>query len=183
MKTNLQNVRLIALLIAVTATLVTQSVNAQNFSFTETSPAILTASFTAPGVTFSGSVTNNGPDSWTVAFPGLNMALFSFNPPQAWAWAEPENSSLANVVSWNASTFNFTVSSDIATSLMVHNDGETIAGIAVITGAQFTSATFKDNAATAEPQTAPDTGSTLGLLSLALAGLFGSSRIRSLRLA
>lgn len=93
-------------------------------------------------------------------------------------WTEPENSNLANQVSFGSEITRggFVVSEQSilnqfpitanATSVEVGTDG----GVAVF-------ATFNDNAAGSE--TAPDIGSTLGLLFLALTAVFGASRLRS----
>jgi hypothetical protein len=98
------------------------------------------------------------------------------------AWTEPENSGLSNtfgigfapivIVGSEVSPSNFPGVVPVADGMPVQI-GTNSNGVPII-------ATFHDNAAAVE---APDTGSTLGLLFLALMGLFGASRLRSLRLA
>ena len=93
-------------------------------------------------------------------------------------WTEPENSNLANQVSFGSEITRggFVVSDQsILNQFPLNADGTSIevgtdGGVPVF-------ATFHDNAAGSE--TAPDTGSTMGLLLLALTAVFGASRLRS----
>ena len=142
-----------------------------SFVITEVSSTSLT-------VTYDGSpltVTFHGSESWTFLLPA---GFLSNDVGGLVQWTEPENSNLANQVSFGSEITRggFVVSDQSilnqfpitanATSVEVGTDG----GVAVF-------ATFNDNAAGSE--TAPDIGSTLGLLFLALTAVFGASRLRS----
>jgi len=164
---------ILVLVVAITAALVTQPASAgtvHSFVFTENSPTSLT-------VTYDGSpltVTFSNSDIWTFSLP----VGFSFNDVGFQQWTEPENSYLANFVSFGTDvTRGGFVESDhsISNQFPINADGATVevgtdGGVPVF-------ATFNDNAAGFEK--APDTGSTMGLFFLALTAVFGPSRLRS----
>ena len=174
MKTTLQNVRFI--IFAIAAVLAIQPVFPQTTNsivITENSSTSLTATYN------NGSIppTPNGPDSWFLQFP----ITVVFQSPSL-AWIEPENPSLANAVSFPPGGNAINVHSDVSSNFTpVMDEGTVNVGTDIINGLPI-SLTFDDDAATAEA-TVPETGSTLGLLSLSLTGLFGASRFRALRLA
>jgi hypothetical protein len=165
---------ILVLVVAITAALGIQPASAgaiHSFVITEVSSTSLT-------VTYDGSpltVTFHGSESWTFLLPA---GFLSNDVGGLVQWTEPENSNLANQVSFGSEITRggFVVSEQSilnqfpitanATSVEVGTDG----GVAVF-------ATFNDNAAGSE--TAPDIGSTLGLLFLALTAVFGASRLRS----
>jgi hypothetical protein len=162
--------KLSAAAVAIAAAWVTQPVfggtapaPTHQIDITENSPISLSATYDGSPVT----VLNTNPDQWTVTFP--TTVSFVGGPVE---WAEPENSNLANVVTFSPATFTLTVFSDLGDHVngfiplpngsTVNNVGtDSINGVSV-------SATFNDNAATAE---VPDTGTTFSLFGLSLAGL------------
>jgi hypothetical protein len=162
---------------AITAAFVTRPAIAgaiHSFVITENSSTSLT-------VTYDGSpLTVNflGSETWTFLLP---TGFLSNNPGQNVQWTEPENSNLANSVLFGSditrggfaqsdqSINNQFPPTPDGTSVEVGTDG----GVAVF-------ATFHDNAAGSETA-APDTGSALGLFSLALTAVFGASRFRCRR--
>jgi hypothetical protein len=172
---NMKNI--LVLVVAIASALLIQAASAgaiHSFVITENSPTSLT-------ITYDGSpltVTFHGSETWTFLLPAGFLANDTGGLLQ---WQEPENSNLANQVSFGSeSTRGGFVASDQSmlnqfpffwndASVEVGTDG----GVSVF-------ATFHDNAAGSET-TAPDTGSTLGLLFLALTGVFGASRLRSYR--
>ncbi len=161
--------------VAITAALVTPPASAgaiHSFVITENSSTSLT-------VTYDGSplvVTFQGSETWTFLLP---TGFLSNDVGGLVQWTEPENSNLANQVSFGSEiTRGGFVASDQSivnqfpttadgTSIEVGTDG----GVPVF-------ATFHDNAAGSEVA-APDSGSSLGLLFLALTAVFGASRFRS----
>jgi hypothetical protein len=165
---------ILVLVVAATAAMVIQPASAgaiHSFVITENSSTSLT-------VTYDGSpltVTFQGSETWTFLLP---TGFLSNDVGGLVQWTEPEKSNLANQVSFGSeitrggfvasdhSTLNqFPISAD-GTSVEVGTDG----GVAVF-------ATFHDNAAGSEGE-APDSGSTLGLLFLALTTVFGASCLR-----
>jgi len=171
---------LIFLAIAVAAALVTQSIRASTVVFTEQNSTTLT-------VTLDGNpvvATNTGPDSWRVVFPTvLDNAL-------GVAWAEPENPTLdpSAANGWNAITGFTTIfflGRPVFSSVTLQSDLDfTSASAYESNGGLFTAGStsyrFTD---LSDAASIPDTGSTLILVSLAVAGLFGASRLRSFRFA
>jgi len=168
---------ILGLAIAITAALLTGPVLAQpaphQLVVTENS-----STSTGLTATYDGSalaVTFIGPDQWTVTVPSTVF----FIPGGAFKWVEPENSGLGNsVVLGSPGIPRFSVTSDITTNFPPVADESTVnIGTDSSNGAPI-SMTFDDDAATAE---VPDTGSTFGLLFLALIALLGASRFRSLQ--
>jgi hypothetical protein len=166
---------ILLLAVAVTAAVVNQPVHAgaiHSFVITENSPTSLTVTYDATALI----VTFVNLDTWTFALPA---GFLSSDVGGLLQWTEPENSNLANQVSFgSAITRAGFVASDHSilnqfpinansTSVEVGTDG----GVPVF-------ATFNDNAAGSETA-APDTGSTLGLLSLALTAVSSAIRLRS----
>jgi len=146
---------------------------------TENSPTSLTATYN--GSTSGVTVTLFSPDNWSVSFP--SSVLLGHLGIQ---WLEPENSSLVNL--WLSEGFFEDHRASISSEFPVDLNGTPLANGATFadvgtdtSNGESISATFHDNAATAEA--APDTGSTLELLALTLAALFAASRLRSFRLA
>jgi VPDSG-CTERM motif len=165
---------ILVLVVAITAALVIQPASAGAIH----SVVITEVSSTSLTVTYDGSpltVTFHGSESWTFLLPA---GFLSNDVGGLLQWTEPENSNLANQVSFGSEITRggFVVSDQSilnqfpvtanATSIEVGTDG----GVAVF-------ATFNDNAADSE--TVPDTGSTLGLLFLGLTAVFGASRFRA----
>ena len=172
---------LIFLAIAVAAALVTQSIRASTVVFTEQDSSTLT-------VTLDGTpvfATNTGPDSWQITFFAvLDDAL-------GVAWAEPENpTSDPNAVNgWNAIT-GFQIHSVFGrptfTTISIQSDLTFASASAYKSnGGSFTngSTSYQFTDLSDAAVSTPDTGSTLVLLSLAVTGLFGASRVRSFRFA
>ena len=186
---------LVPLAIAIAAALVTQPIRAiptETIAITETSSTSLTVTLngSATGIT----VTNTASDQWLVSF-STSVFSIDFGRSERFNWTEPENSSQANVVYFG---INGQVPSLAANELFIVSDttpviasgslgnGGTTPVFATLgdpfNGGAFLNATFNDNAATAEA-TVPDTGSTLGLLSLSVVALLGATRLRFLQLA
>ena len=196
MKRKVDSAHFIASLIAVTAALVTQSALAQTTTnsvvFTETSSSTLTVSLDT--VMLPGSdIVNTSADHWTVTIPAL---LITTSPGVN--WIEPENTpfNMSDPTGFNTLTFAAPPSVGVETIVNIVSDTATLGGgIANLVngateevfnglpGGPSTNYTFQDNAATAEGHSVPDTGSTLGLLALALAALFGASRLGLIRAA
>lgn len=171
---------LIPLVIALAA-LVTQSAVAQapaptpnQLVFTETSSTSLSVTYdnTALVVTLSGV---SGPEvAWNVMLP----AGLAFTIP-AVSWIEPENQSLFNNVDFGAQPV-ANSESTLPIGPIFLDESTLPVGFDPSNGASIT-VKFDDDGDVAT--TVPDSGSTFGLLVLALAALFGASRLRSIRLA
>jgi VPDSG-CTERM motif len=155
-----------ALILAIIAALVTQPV----FGSVEHQLIITENSSSSLSVTFDGStsgitVTDVRPDGWLVALP------FVITSEPRDQWVEPENSNQINIVEeFPVDSIFLNVFSDElnTTPFPVYGNGSSVPfgtdpsdGIAI-------SATFNDNAATAE---VPDTGTTGSLFGLSLMGL------------
>jgi len=190
MKTNpalklLKTSTLVPFVIAIAAALLPRPVSAQaannQLVITEDSSTSLSATYngSAVSVTFS-PITPAFPERWIVTLP-VNV---SYQSPGEFAWTEPENSSNSNVLAPSPTFGNqfFVTSDGIPPGPPVTPVGDET-GVFIGTPVGSTVpiiATFDDDGDVA---TVPDTGSTLGLLVLALAGLFGARRIRSFRAA
>ena len=178
----MHSIRFIPSGIAIAAVLVTQSTIAQAPAATPHQLVITENPDNFLTVTYDGSagavtvVQEKIPNAWDLFFP--SSVIF---PATVAKWVEPESSALMNeVMRAQGSAPVLQVVSDIPTSGVPAADGTTITfgtdALAPI------SVTFYDHGtAGSAPTTVPDTGSTLALLSLALAGLFGARRLRSVR--
>lgn len=144
---------------------------------TENSSTSLTATYN--GSTSGVTVTFLGDDLWNVTFPAsVTFSLFG-----GVNWLEPGSTTQGNEVTFfTPPSHTLSVISDFQLAgLTTVGNGITVNNVGTdsINGGSI-SATFNDNGDVAS---APDTGSTLGLLAVALAGLIGASRFRSIRLA
>ena len=160
---------LIPLAIAIAAALVTQPVRAtaiQTLVITEFSSTSLTATLNNNPLT----VTNNGADLWFVALVG-------FSGQQA--WLEPGDATSDNFVQGQSDFNRISIISDGIAGLGELADGTADTTDFFLNGSLL-SVTFND---LGDVATAPDTGSTLGLLSLSVVALLGATRLRFLQLA
>jgi hypothetical protein len=155
------------LVIAITAALVTQPVFGipmdHQLVFTENSSTSLTVTF--DGSTSGITVTESGPDRWTVALPFVITGLHQAQ------WVEPENSNAVNLVQDAGPAGNgfFRVFSGTGKAFLPL----TANGMSVTFGTDASdgiaiAATFNDNGDT---DAVPDTGTTGSLLGLSLTGL------------
>jgi hypothetical protein len=179
MKTNLHLTHVVALAIAVMAALAQPVFGIQinnQLVFTEDSTGLSVTYNGAPLIVTSLGGTG-GTQHWLVTTPvGVTFTSAGVS------WTEPENSSLFNNVAFTNPTASVAgptlpVASDVVLPFttiigdeMPFQVGHDLNGVPVM-------ATFDDDG---EPKV-PDTGSTLSLLALALAALFGASRLRSIR--
>src|ERR1700736_6683076 len=173
MKTKTGSSHLALLAIALTAAFVGQPLFGQGvvqhqIVITETSSTSTGLTATYDGSTAGIIVTFNGPDSWTITFSNP-VELFAPNV----AWVERENSSLGNAVAGIQSspfTHQLNVFSDHSTTHFrpVADESTVNTYGADRTDGGSISATFDDDAATAE---VPDTGTTGSLFGLSLTGL------------
>jgi hypothetical protein len=173
MKTNVRSTCFVSLAIAVAAALVTQPMRATAINtlvITENSSTSLTALLTVNGTTTSLGVSNSAADTWFVALVG-------FNGQQG--WLEPGASSSDNFVQGQPTVNRISIISDGVAIVGELADGTPDTTDFTLNGNPL-SVTFFDKGDVA---TAPDTGSTLGLLVLALTALLGTSRLRSFQLA
>lgn len=169
--------------IAIAAVLITQSAIAQAPAATPHQLVITETPSNSLAVTYDGSagvvtVFQEAPSAWDLFFP--NSVNFPATVP---TWVEPESSSLMNELrrAQGGGPILQAVS-DIAASGHPAANGATVTFGA--DGGVPISVTFYDDANAANvPATVPETGSTLALLSFALAGLFGVSGLRSMRVA
>lgn len=145
-----------ALIVAITATLVTQPMRAgaiDTLVITEFSSTSLTATLNNN----PQDIFNVGPDSWSILLSGLSIGDSS-------SWTEPGAPGLSNLV-FCASPATITVISD-QTGGGAHQDGETDSTF-TLNGNQL-NVTFFDKGDVA---TVPDTGMTGSLLGLSLTGV------------
>ena len=165
------SVRFIALIIAITAPLVTPTTRASvsdTLLITENSSTSLTAILNG---TASLPVTLDAPDFWFIILPGVGGT----NGGQA--WFEPgTNGTMINIVSPIFPDQLFVTSDFQSCACGIENNTPDNMHF-TLNGAQLI-VTFNDLSDGA----VPDTGSTFDLLALALAALFGASRFRALRL-
>ena len=119
------------------------------------------------------------PDRWTVTIAQGSGPSMILN------WAEAESPSTWNDASGQVSMFGvFSDTSIFGAGIPVQADGHTFTNVGTDNNNHLPiDIQFFDEAARTEGSTVPDTGSTFGLLALALAGLFGARRLRSIRLA
>ena len=163
---------LLPLGVAIAAALLTPPLHAgaiDSLVITENSSTSLTAILNG---TTSLSVTPHGTDNWSIALNGVGgNAAF---------WTEPDNANFINFVSFSPNFPNqLTVQSDFPHSGGGLPDGTPVGNAFTLNGGLL-SVTFFDKGDVAA---APDTGSTFGLLALALAALVGATPRRALRLA
>ena len=163
--------------IAVAAALVTQPMRAgaiQTLVITEFSSTSLTALLNG---TTSLTVTNPHADFWTIALTGVSGPIPPPGLPQQegfQAWTEPGASGFVNSVS-SQSVFNrLSVVSDFQLAFPGLVDGTPDTSNFTLNGGALT-VTFIDMGDAAPT---PDTGSTLGLLSLSVVALLGATRLR-----
>src|SRR5882762_5262791 len=180
MKTNVRSIRFISLGIAIAAAIVPQPMRAvpivNNIVITENSSTSLSATYN--GLTTGVTVAFDGTDVWTVTFP----STVTFSLLGGVNWLEPGSSTLGNEVTFFRAGNGLGVVSD--TSLIgatTTGNGTKIDNVGTdSSNGGSISVTFNDNGDVAS---APDTGSTLGLLSLAVVAFFGATRLGFLQLA
>ena len=164
---------LIPLAIAIVAALVTQPVRATAINtlvITENSSTSLTALLNG---TTSLTVTPNGADEWFVALAGIGPSTEQF-------WTEPDASGTLNLVQAQPALNRISVGSDLVLQgISGLADGTPDTTTFTLNGGAL-SVTFFDKGDVAA---APDSGSTLGLLSLSVVALLGATRLRFLQLA
>ena len=178
---------LVSLGIAIAAALLIQPAVAtvmDTIQMTENSPTSL--SVTLNGLTTGITVQNTSADHWTITFP-TNIVFHELQILQTIGgvgWIEPENSANGNIVTSPSGNNQLFVVSDALGHPLNFPDGAQVSlgtdnsnPLSPVTVAGV----FTDMAATAE--TAPDTGSTFGLLSLSVVALLGATRLRFLQLA
>lgn len=145
---------------------------------------VFTEDSTGLSVTYDGTAVpvppSGGTQLWLV---NLQPALPGFTFPNDISWIEPENPNLFNNVAFTSAPGPVAVASDVTLAFTNPIADETAVAIGKFADGSVIYATFDDDAAAAETRSVPDTGSTLGLLALALAGLFGASRFHSRQLA
>ena len=167
-----------ALMIAIAAALVTQPMRAvpinQFLVITENNSTStgLTATLTTPSGTTSLTVTQpNTTDSWFIALPGIGGDLQLWNEPEAGFFNLVEAQGAANRIA---------VASDSSISGVPSIADDTADTTTFTLNGSALSVTFDDDGDAAAPT--PDTGSTLGLLSLSVVALLGATRLRFLHL-
>jgi len=168
-----------ALMIAIAAALLTQPMRAtevdtlvitENNSTSTGLTAILT---TSSGTTSLAVNTVPTADEWTITLRGV-----SGSPFQPAFWNEPE-AGFVNEVRLEIAFFQLDVFSDVGPdSGLANNTADTTHF--TLNGNEL-DVTFNDKGDVAA--STPDTGSTLGLLSLSVVALLGASRLRFLQLA
>jgi len=161
---------------------------------TENSSTSLSLSYNGPAGPSAFTVLNTSPDHWSIQVTDPDLDFFNFS----YDWQEPEEAGKINEVFHSAPTFltngpapgNFLfVTSDL--DLLMDNGGPVLPNntaaplfVGFDDSSQFGEIrlTFNDLAQQSETApSVPDTGSTLGTLGLAVAGLLGASRIRFAR--
>ncbi len=119
----------------------------------ESSSTVLSATFNLVPLV----VINTGPDQWTITLPGFQPSLGAAD------WIEPDNALLVNRLTMDPTGHQIFVVSDTAAQPgdLITTDGLSLNNaVGLIT-------TYHDR----EPSTVPESGSTLGLLGLALTSL------------
>ncbi|MFL6515874.1 MAG: VPDSG-CTERM sorting domain-containing protein [Chthoniobacterales bacterium] len=161
----------------------------------ENSPTDLSVVYTGALLISSDfMVTNTGPDLWTIKLrqPSANELIYgvdySFSDFSN-GWIEPENLLQVNEVTHSSTTNSdeFFVHSDLSvllnTTATADNTPIVVGGFNLF-GFDPIFLTFHDVAASTEAsQGVPDSGTTVGLLVLALAALFGLRRLVSVPVA
>jgi hypothetical protein len=179
---------LVPLAIAIAAALVTQPMRAvpvDTLVITENNSTAsgLTAMLTVNGTTTSLPVTFIFTDQWTIALTGVSGPIPSPGGIQQegfQAWTEPGGAvGFDNTVSTQSVLNRLSVLSDFDLAFPAIANGTTDTRDFSLNGVEL-DVTFNDNGDVA---TTPDTGSTLGLLSLSVVALLGATRLRFLQLA
>ena len=171
---------LIAFGIALAAVLVTGPMHANEIIVLTEDSSGLTATY--QGSSLGVTVTPNGADSWTVTFP--SNVFFLTGSTRGWI----EGTTEYNTVTGSSSN-TLTVASDVSIiglpPFPFLGDGQTFndygTDTSTIPNADI-DVKFSDNG-DASTSAVPDTGSTLGLLSLSVVALLGATRLRFLQLA
>jgi hypothetical protein len=171
-----------ALMIAIAAALVTQPMRAtaiDTLVITEFSSTSLTATLTTSSGTTSLGVTPFGADQWFISLAGVSTLTGS---PFTQSWFEPGAAGFVNEVSFNQRLFpnQLFVRSDLGPGFTNALTDGTADTMHFFLSGSLLSVTFFDKGDVA---TTPDTGSTLGLLSLSVVALLGATRLRFLQLA
>ena len=149
-----------ALMVVITATLVTQPMRAgviDSLIITELSSTSLTATLNGNPLT----VTLNFADNWTIALPGVSGTSVQWEEP------EPDAAGLGNIVQSFLSPNELNVISDFGPAILALPDGTPDATTFTLNGNPL-SVTFFDKG---DVSTAPDTGTTFSLLGVSLMGL------------
>jgi hypothetical protein len=169
---------ILLLAIAIAAALVTQPMRAvaiTNFLvITENNSTStgLTATLTTSSGTTSLTVTQpNSADNWFIALPGIGGDLQLWNEPEA---------GFFNLVQAQGVVNRIAVASDSSISGVPSIADDTPDTTTFTLNGSALSVTFDDDGDVAA---VPDTGSTLGLLSLSVVALLGATRLRFLQLA
>ena len=179
---------ILLLAIAIAAALVTQPMRAtaiQTLVITENNSTAsgLTAMLTVNGTTTSLPVTFIFTDQLTIALTGVSGPIPGPGlPPQEGfqAWTEPGGAvGFVNSVSTQSVLNRLSVLSDFDLAFPAIANGTTDTTDFSPNGSTLW-VTFNDNGDVART---PDTGSTLGLLSLSVVALLGATRLRFLQLA
>jgi hypothetical protein len=178
-----------ALMVAITAAWVTQPVfggliTTNEIVITENSSTslIVTYNGSTSGVTVNFLGHTPVGDGWKVTFPSTVSFTSVDNTGVIALWVEPKDSSQVNAGFFHpSSNVAFFFSDDsVDTNPTAVPNGTTVTDIGTDTSnGGSISATFNDNGDVAR---APDAGSTIGLLFLALTALFSASRLRHLQL-
>ena len=176
MKTQKKNTQRFALaLIVLALTLITGVAKADTITTFNVSGTFMDPSSGTFGGTLVVDVTTGTVSSADITFPGL-ADLNQLNLSQSFAggWTLSLSNSTTDSLILDFSTTN-------PNSLVGFNGG-TIDGLSVISGTTH-HPLFSILGGTIAPATVPDTGSTLGLLSLSVVALLGVTRLRFLQLA
>jgi hypothetical protein len=178
-----------ALMVAISAAWVTQPVfggpiTTNEIVITENSSTslIVTYNESTSGVAVNFLGHTPAGEVWKVTFPSTVSFTSVDNTGVIAFWVEPEDSSQVNAGFFHPTTnVAFFFSDDsVETNPTAVPNGTTVTGIGTDTSnGGAISATFNDNGDVAR---APDAGSTVGLLFLALTTLFSASRLRQFQL-
>jgi hypothetical protein len=155
-----------ALMVAITAALVTQPMRAgaiDTLVITENSSALLTAILTTSSGTTSLSVLNTSSDNWTIDVAGVSVTSIVDNLQ---FWAEPDAAGFGNQVAYFFVPNQLGVVSDIGLANALA-DGTADTTTFTLNGNPL-SVTFFDKGDVA---TVPETGTTFSLFGLSLTGL------------
>jgi hypothetical protein len=178
------------LMILIAATAITLTANIARagatapaiLSLTEVSSSMLTATYNGPSGNSAFTVLNTSPDHWSITFISdirFNAENFPLD------WEEPEDpTNSANEITFNDNINTLFVVSDLVADAMPNNTVSPVVGFEDSqNGFANIAIQFNDLGDAQAPTGVPDTGSTLGMLTLASISLLGLSRFRSLRLA